>query len=386
LISLLLTEIQVINSRDSQSSLIMSIIQSAGSFIPDLKTDPNIHFSKWREVLFQEAMNTENAILGQYGLLFIFLSNDEWEALPHNLLQVAVPAVPAVGGAAAVAAIPAVYRERYDFQTPVPRPPNNAANAVLKDVEMQTNNKATVYKAYLLMRAKMINSFSQADITALSEYPYGVVGNRSAGDLYNHAVVQYNTLSQADFNTISAQLGTPKTATQTYADLASAHRDLHAILLNAGQPISEKDKCAALIEALNKDAAGMYAAQLYAQSYPQMHTRTFNGLVTHINLHARNAILTTGTMHYASAAIVAPVPALGAADTAALQSEIAQLKKELNALKKSNNNARTKHYCWVHGTCFHAGTKCTVMLADKAKYTSAHLNSTSSNSPPGGKA
>ena len=361
----------------------MSIIQTAGSFIPDLKTDPNIHFSKWREVLFQEAMNTENAILGQYGLLFIFLSNVEWEALPHNLLQeVAVPAVPAVGGAAAVAAIPAVYREQNDFQTPVP---NNAANAVLKDVEMQTNNKATVYKAYLLMRAKMINSFSQADITALSEYLYGV-GNRSAGDLYNHAVVQYNTLSQADFNTISAQLGTPKTATQTYADLASAHRDLHAILLNAGQPISEKDKCAALIEALNKDAAGMYAAQLYAQSYPQMHTRTFTGLVTHINLHARNAILTTGTMHYASAAIVAPVPALGAADTAALQSEIAQLKKELNALKKSNNNARTKHYCWVHGTCFHTGTKCTVMLADKAKYTSAHLNSTSSNSPPGGKA
>ena len=122
----------------------------------------------------------------------------------------------------------------------------------------------------------------------------------------------------------------PKTASQTYADLASAHRNLHAILLNTGQPISEKDKCAALIKALNKDAAGMYAAQLYAQSYSLIHTRTFNGLVTHIDLHAHNAILTTGTMHYAAAAIVSPVPALGASDTAALHAEKAQLKKEIH--------------------------------------------------------
>ena len=73
----------------------MSIIQTAGSFIPDLKTDPNIFFSKFREILFQEAMNTENAILEQYGLLLIFLSNAEWEALLGNFLHAAVHAVPA---------------------------------------------------------------------------------------------------------------------------------------------------------------------------------------------------------------------------------------------------------------------------------------------------
>jgi hypothetical protein len=63
----------------------MSIIQSAGIFVPDLKTDAYINFSPFRGVLFNEAMNTENAILGQYGLLFIFLNDAEWEALPGNL-------------------------------------------------------------------------------------------------------------------------------------------------------------------------------------------------------------------------------------------------------------------------------------------------------------
>ena len=143
----------------------MSIIQSAGIFVPDLKTDPHINFSPFRGVLFNEAMNTENAILRQYGLLFIFLSDPEWEALSGNLITAAIAAVPAAGGAAAVAAVPAVYRERYDFTTPVPRPANNAANAVLKDFEIQTNNKATVlYKAYLNLRSQSISLRSRKSV------------------------------------------------------------------------------------------------------------------------------------------------------------------------------------------------------------------------------
>jgi hypothetical protein len=86
-------------------------------------------------------------------------------------------------------------------------------------------------------------------------------------------------LTQEDFTAIIDQLRTVKIALQTYAALASAHRDLRAILFTAGQPLSELDKCNHLIDALNKDAAGIYAAQLYVQAYPLIHHRTFNGLV-----------------------------------------------------------------------------------------------------------
>ena len=44
-------------------------------------------------------MKTENSILGQYGLLFIFLNTPEWEALPGNLITAAIAALPAVPGA-----------------------------------------------------------------------------------------------------------------------------------------------------------------------------------------------------------------------------------------------------------------------------------------------
>jgi len=372
----------------------MYIIQSAGIFVPDLKTDPYINFSRWQEEVFQESMNTENIILGPYGLLFVFLTDAEWQALPLNLLEAAIPAIPAIGGAAAVPAVPAVYRGRYDYTTPPPKPPNNAANAVLKDFELQTNNKAAVYKAYIHLRAKLINSLPQEDIGALSQPPFGV-GNRSALDLYTRAVTQYSQLTSDDFSAISTRLKASKTSTQSYAALANAHRDMHNILLTAGQPLAEKDNCAYFIEALNTDAAGMYGAQLYTQTFPLIHTRTFNGLVEHVILHARNSIITTGSMHYASAASVlatppaiagTPAPAFGAADLAALSAENAQLKKELKALRKTAGPVgRPKFYCWVHGTCFHPGKKCTVMLADSAKYTTAHLNSVSSSSPPNGK-
>ena len=70
---------------------------------------------------------------------------------PLNGITAAIVAVPAVsGGAAAIAAAPAVFRDRYDFTAPVPRPANNAANTVLKEFELQTHNKATVFKAYYL--------------------------------------------------------------------------------------------------------------------------------------------------------------------------------------------------------------------------------------------
>ena len=85
-----------------------------------------------------------------------------------------------------------------------------------------------------------------------------------------------------------------KTALQIYSALASAHRDPHAILFTAGKPLSELDKCNHLIDALNKDAAGIYAAQLYVQAFPLIHHYTFNDLVAHVTQHARNSVITKG--------------------------------------------------------------------------------------------
>ena len=368
-------------------------ISSLASFTHHLKSDPHVNFHSFRSELFQEAMNTQNAILGQYGLLFIFLTELEWNNLPGNLITAEILAVPEIlGVAAAVLAEPAVYRARYDFTTPVPPCALNAGNAVLATFKLLTDNKALVYGAYTVLRNKLINSIAEEDVSEISVYPFGI-GTSSAAQIYAHLVERYSILSQTDFTTIGDRLRTVKSAAQTYAALASVHRDLHDTMLHAQQPLAELDKCNYFLEALKNDPSGLYAAQLYTQQQPLLHTRTFAGLVAHVILHARNHVPNVLSMHYgASAAAVGPVAALAATDLAKLTAENAQLKKDIEALRngKSTNGGgtaktRTKYYCWVHGTCNHAGSQCSVMLADTGKYSAAHLSATSHTAPPGGK-
>jgi len=205
-------------------------------------------------------------------------------------------------------------------------------------------------------------------VSELSVYSFGI-GTSSAAQIYAHLVERYSILSQTDFTTIGDRLRTVKSAAQTY------------------------DKCNYFLEALKNDPSGLYAAQLYTQQQPLLHTRTFAGLVAHVILHARNHVPNVLSMHYgASAAAVGPVAALAATDLAKLTAENAQLKKDIQALRngKSTNGGgtaktRTKYYCWVHGTCNHAGSQCSVMLADTGKYSAAHLSATSHTAPPGGK-
>ena len=76
----------------------------------------------------------------------------------------AVAAIPAVAAIAAVAAIPAVYRDHFDYMTPVPAWAPGAAAGAVKSAEMLTINNAKVYAAVIAFRTKLTNSAPEEDI------------------------------------------------------------------------------------------------------------------------------------------------------------------------------------------------------------------------------
>ena len=397
----------------------MTEIVQLTSFVNHLKVDPEVTFHKFKREVYNELMNTENAILGPNGALFIIQTEAEFRSVPGNLLHAAIPAAPAIAAipavpavaaamgvaavaaiaavpaVAAVAAVAAIYRARYDYTSDVPPWLPGAPAGLVKSAEMLMNNRAKVYAAVVTFRTKLINSIPEEDIVALSVYPYGI-GHRTCFEIFKHAETQYSQLTQADFTLIVGKLRAPKFASQTYAALASLHRDLHATMEDAGQPLSELDKSTFLLEALHSDPGGMYAAQLYIQAQPDLGARTFAGLVAYVQTHARNQSITAKGLLYSPAlaahiaATIPPaaVPALGVDAVAALQVRVAQLEKDNAALLKPTGvSGKTKKflsYCWVHGTCYHSGKDCTVMLADTIKYTSAHLNAKGANKPAGG--
>ena len=158
---------------------------------------------------------------------------------------------------------------------------------MVKASEILISNRAKVYAAVTEVRTKLINSIPDEDVNQLSVYPYGI-GTRTCFEIYTHVENQYSKLTQTDFNLIVNKLRAHKTASQTYAALASLHRDFHATMQDAGQPFSELDKSTFLLEALSTDSGGMYAAQLYIQAQPELSARTFAGLVAHVQINARS--------------------------------------------------------------------------------------------------
>jgi hypothetical protein len=395
----------------------MAAIVQPTCFVNHLKVDPELSFHKFKRELYNELMNTENAILGPNGALFIIQTEAEFQSTPGNLLHAAIPAAPAIAAipavpavaaamgvaavaaiaavpaVAAVAAVAAVYRNRYDYTSEVPPWLPGSPAGLVKASEMLISNRAKVYAAVTEVRSKLINSIPDEDVNQLSVYPYGI-GTRTCFEIYKHAENQYSKLTQTDFTLIANKLRAHKTASQTYAALASLHRDFHATMQDAGQPISELDKSTFLLEALSTDSGSMYAAQLYIQAQPELSARTFAGLAAYVQMHARNQSITSQALHYSPALAahipvnpLPAVPALGVDAVAALQARVAQLEKDNAALKSSGGGGKTKKalsYCWVHGTCYHSGRDCTVMLADTTKYTAAHLNAKGANKPVGG--
>ena len=183
-------------------------------YTTNLKSEPFVNFYKFRSEFYNEALNTENAILGVSGMMFVILSDADWHDFPGNLLVAEVPGAPAVGVNPAVAAVPAQYRPRYDFLTLPPPLAGNAANAVVKERELLVNNKAAISRAYFKLRAKYINSIPEEDISELSHPIYGI-GTTSLQDIHAHITARYSVLTADDFLTINTRLRSPKTALQS---------------------------------------------------------------------------------------------------------------------------------------------------------------------------
>jgi hypothetical protein len=83
-----------------------------------------------------------------------------------------------------------------------------------------------------------------------------------------HLATKYGVLNQADFNLIFENLDATKSPTLDYFDLVEPHRDLHGLLVGAGQISTEYNKTKYLADALKHDPAGLHAIEIFYRSFP----------------------------------------------------------------------------------------------------------------------
>ena len=363
---------------------------SVTAFSPDLKGDARLDWHKFNDNLLTVARQTCRELTGGTGLLGFIIDAADWSRFPPNIL---------LGGG---------IQPVFDITTAIAIPAPNASNALVKFWETAIKDRTSINEALQLLTQRMILSMPPSDISELSDPTWGML-SVTLQQMYVHCKLKYSVLNATDFDTIFQRLNLPKATTEDYPALAERHRDLHAVCLNARQPLSELEKCRYYKTSLQHDPAGFTASQHYIQLTPLLSNQTFTQLVAHVALHAPNYAPTAATLGYATASAATSInPAASARPSpteAALATQVAQLQRDLAALRKSapgrpssgsatvarkinpRNGSTTPNpmlYCHSHGYGYHLGANCKNMQANPTQYGPAHLAATNPFNPPGG--
>ena len=153
-------------------------------------------------------------------------------------------------------------------------------------------------------------------------------------DYSAHLATKYGVLNQADFNLIFENLDAAKSPTLDYFDLVEPHRDLHGLLVGAGQISTEYNKAKCPQARPGRSACHRdFLSQLPLN--PRSHLwgphRNSNSSRSNFYPHQLHLILDySNAMSTTASALAAPIDAAGHAQI------IAEHQKELAALKKPN--------------------------------------------------
>jgi len=346
-------------------------VNSNGAFETSIKENPRLNYHKFRREVISYVSSQCCEITGQTGCLGFVLTPAQWAAIPgHSVINAA--------GNLVVTPI-------FDIVTLIPVPLGNAPAATVKLYEIARNDRLAVIKAIQVIKTRFIHSAPTSDLSQMGDEDYGMMHVDSAA-IFAHFEGTHSVLNSNDVALIFVLLKETKNPTHDYATLAEIHRDAHALLNRAGQPMNEYTKTVHFTEALRDDPQGREAAAIFVREHPLMMTRTFIDLVATVILHAPTIVITTASLGYANAAIVnAPAASAFAAptDEVGMALLIANTQKNLAALRKKNGTSTAPaprapagplQYCYKHGyTSTHSGSVCKFMKDNPALFQATHL-------------
>lgn len=317
------------------------------------------------------------------GLAHLTLSDEQWQAIPANILTPPTPAVPAIPAhgdqqeTPAVPAVPGVYAPR-PTEIPPPRPAATASKAIwtVYELDVQLANDIGIINATFKQNFEEI--VGPHVLRDISDPTFGT-SQMAPHELFQAFCTKYGVPTATDITKLEAQLANPLTGLLGPHLVNHAHT--HARLSNCGQPLSEATKLRIFSESVCGHPSILAAIHDFKTKFPALSQQTFVALKAHLDEQTPNLSVSAAQHGYGT--VVAQhtkVTAAGAVDpdiTTQLLATIATLQAQLAAGSKRPTSA-SRSYCFRHGYCDHRGTACRVMAAD-GTYTAEHKAATAPN-------
>jgi hypothetical protein len=307
----------------------------------------------------------------------LLLDDDEWNALPGNLVTPAVVADPAANPP--VLAAPAVHRARPTGTYPH-RPALNANAATIKFWESDTALAEQVRIAQAAGKTAILASLGPALCNAIKDPTHGTT-RMSIPQIMAAIKAYLGQYTPAEVEATTAALKAP--ISSEFAAHLTQQIEQHAILANAGQPLSEYAKITAYQTATGTSAGITKAVNDWLTIVPRLADRRFTDLAAYLRIQEANITSTSTLTHTGYAPGIASLAAVALAATTSPPPYGALTQAELGAIRAilqqqqhrgdRSGKQRGDKYCAIHGNSGHTGLECRTMATDKVKYAAARV-------------
>ena len=196
-------------------------------------------------------------------------------------------------------------------------------------------------------------------------------------DIFQHLATTYGVLTSADVRELKLELEQPISGDdiKTYVKFSANFTTIVIRLQTAGQAFPAFEQMELFANSTSHEPNIAKAIEKYVDNNPVLAARSLPQMIAAVRTSLANIPPTPIKSAYtalASTSFSTPDIMQKLADLEATFSTAMQAKPAASSpTGKAGKRELIPGYCYLHGQCFHPGSQCRTMLADRTKFTNA---------------
>lgn len=256
-----------------------------------------------------------------------------------------------------------------------------------------------------ILHYQCVESFKSSVLVAMGPDLVQEIADPLAGEavtmptlqIFQHLAATHGVLTAADVRELKLELEQPISSDdmKTFVKFAANFSTIVLRLQTAGQALPAFEQMELFSSSTSHEPNIVKAIEKYVDNHPVLAARALPQMIAAVRTSLSNMSVASKSAYAAQAtnvtmelaAVKAKFADLEVRFAAAMQSQQQATTAVISAPKRpagKGSRVLVPAYCYVHGHCFHPGSECTVMLANRSKFTNAMRKAKSPTDVVGG--